>query len=435
MHISLKSVIAIALASSLYSQQSMAGNWEWGTKLGLSSNWNDNPGLAANNRNPESTFRMLGSYNAEFVRLGRNNTFVIRPRITRDYYPNDRFKDLESTDLFFPGIMRLQRPTTSWNLGYNISRQNVLSDESTVTESNVTSLNADDILYRASLSPGVLWTISPLDQISINANVSVRDYELDNTGRADGYGGVVSTSYSRAITKRQSLGFSASYGSFESERRNFVPLDTGGDPPVVVIATLQTDNTSSSNSLTADYSYRLSPTSRLNVSFGVQESNSENTNTIVETGQPIQLGPAETSFKSTTYNIGYKKEAKRGRFNLNASRRVTPATNGQPQDRYDLNFNGDIDLSARLGATWRILVFQQQNIIFSATDGELNRKTLALTSNFRLNWSINREWSVNLGYGFRQRDRQQTINATDASKATSNSISLGLTYVLKRIKK
>ena len=431
MRISLKSIIAIALASSLYCQQSMAGNWEWGTNLGLSSNWNDNPGLADNDLNPESTFRMLGSYNAEFVRLGRNNTFEFKPRITRDYYPDERFKDLESTDLFFPGSIRLRRPTTNWNLGYNLSRQNVLSDESTVTQSEVTSLNADDTLYRASLSPGVSWIVSPKDQIAINASLSVNDYELKNTGRADGYGGAVNASYSRTVTERHSLGFTASYSSFESERSVFVATD---DVPPVIL-TLQTDNTSSSESLTADYGYQLSPTSAFNVQFGAQESNSENTNTIVETGQPIQFGPAKTSFKSTTYNIGYKKTTKRGGFNLNASRRVTPATNGQPQDRYDVRFNGDIDLSARLGATWRINVSQQQNIILAATEGELNRETRILVSDFTLNWSINRQWNANLGYGFRHRDRQKTINDPDGAKATSNRISLGVTYVLKRIKK
>ena len=90
-----------------------AANWNYGTRVGLSSEWNDNPALQDDRFDFDSTFKFLAVYEGDFERRDDNTTLSFRPRVTRDYYPDSQFSNLETTDFFLPGSFSLRRPTRS----------------------------------------------------------------------------------------------------------------------------------------------------------------------------------------------------------------------------------------------------------------------------------------------------------------------------------
>jgi opacity protein-like surface antigen len=412
-------------------QNVLASNWEWGSDFGLAAAWNDNPALSVRQT---STFRMVAIYNGEFSRLTPNSTLNFRPRVTRDYYPDKQFKDLQSTDFFLPGSYTLGRQRTNWNLGYNLSRQSVLSDESTLQDDgDFSQLSADDTVYRASLAPGMLWTLSLKDQINIGLTASVTDYDLEFTRRADAKGLGITGSYSRVLTTRQSIGVSASSTEFESENKTFLPTFPPTDPATAFLARI--DNDSNSESFTFDYKFQISPTSLLKLNFGLQKTGTDNSVINLETGLPIDSGLGNTSFESTKYNVEYQKNTERGKFNIQLARRVTPATNGQPQDRYEIRFIGETKLSQRLAGKWRFLASEQQNIILAETEGTLNRKNRFATAELGLSWAFTRKWSIRGNYRYRYRDRDQGINSDETTTANSNAISVSVNYKWKKIQK
>jgi hypothetical protein len=430
MCIRIKTALFALLLACACSQNALAANWEWGSDFATAANWSDNPALSDNDLDPPTTFRVVLIYNGQIERLSQGRSWVFSPRVTRDYYPDRDFADLESTDIFLPGSFRFARQRTSFSLGYNLSRQNVLSDETTISDTGGSLLNSDDTLYRASLAPGFTWVMSEKDQISLGVNFSISDYDLEFTNRADSQGGGINGSYSRSLTQRQSLGFSVNVGKFKSENKRNVFF---GFPPTLV--PVKIINESSSYNFTVDYGFSLSSTSSLGVKFGLQNSTTDNETSELDTGQVLPLGFGETEFGSTTYDISYRKTTERGEFSLVASRRIVPSSNGQPQDKYDIALRGKIKFSGRLSGRYTFSAFDQQNIIFSATDGEFNSKTRFYNADFRLNWALTRKWRLNGSYRFRQRDREAGINTNESIVGTGHQIGVGIAYLWKTIQK
>jgi hypothetical protein len=429
----LKTPAVILLLLCICQQNVLAGNWEWGSDLGLASAWNDNPTL---NSNATSTFRMVAIYNGEFSRSTPSSSINFRPKVTSDYYPDSQFQQLQSTDFFLPGSFRLTRPRTNWNLGYNLTRQSVLSDETTLADDGTLSnLNADDTVYRVSLSPGMFWTMSPKDQLSISVSLSATDYEKEFTRRADSTGGAIFASYSRSLTSRQSIGVTASTSKFDSDNETFIGIPTSPptDPPTSTATLAKIDNTSTSESLSLDYKYKLSRTSLLNISFGLQKTETDNSLINLETGLPAGPERGPSTFESTRYNIGYTKSTERGNFGITGSRSVAASANGQPQDRYEMGFSGSTKLTQRLSGSWRLSASQQQNIILAATDGTFESKNRFYSARLGLNWRISRKWSIRGNYIYRYRDQDTGINSTESITTNSNAISAGISYVWKEI--
>ena len=435
-----RQIIAVsskALAFLLVATPAFAASWDWGSSVALNAAWADNPALVNESRNPTSTFRMVAAYNGNIVRLAPSSTLQIDPRITRDYYPDSKQKDLESTDIFLPGRYSMQGQRISSFLGWNLSRQNVLSDESTISEDTGIvnpELNADDIVYRASLSPGIAWTVNQTDQLFLNFTAFATKFDLPFTNRADAIGGLGSFSYTKGFTERQSLGFSASYNQLKSDNTSFRAFILPPGTPAVVLTERIT--TASSTSFTLDYTYKLSATSALSLKAGLQSSTSEIESTIIETEPPIELPAFEQSFESSTYDISYRKFLRRGEYSLNASRRVSANVAGQPQDRYDLAFRGNLDLSSKLSTRWAFRAWQQQNII-AADAGIDGGKTLFFGADLRFNWQYTQRWSFSGLYSYQYRDQPDRIfnNVRQDGTAQSNRVTLGFNYRFKRFQR
>lgn len=419
-----------------------AAVWNYGTRVGLSSDWNDNPSLADDSFDNDSTFRFLATYDGDFERRDDNSILTFRPRVTRDYYPDSQFSNLETTDLFLPGSFNLQRPTRSWTLGFNAAQQSILSSEE-VTSQGITVglLQSNDKLTRLSLAPGLIWRLSERDELAFGLNYGLSDYDLEFTGRSDSTVVGGNTSYRRSLNERHTVGITALISSSDADRKARIPIpvDPPTNPPTIDRIELGEVITDSSSSfITADYSYALSNTSSLNLSYGLQDATTETSTSINSTGESISTGSLD--FSSTTYNVVYQTEGMRSKYSMAASRTVSlDITNGQPQDRDELRFEGEYEITERLLGSWRIIVWQQEAIALTTLDEndvpiDIRSKPKYADATARLSWTLTRKWRLTGAYQYRRRTNDQRFGDNNFNlKAVSNSISMGITYIWKEM--
>jgi hypothetical protein len=407
---------AVTLLILLTIRPAAGAEWNYGTTLGLSSNWNDNPALTNDTLETDSTFRLLATYESEFERQSDANSFNVRPRVTTDYYPDSKNSDLQATDYFFPGSFSYRRPLSSWSLGFNASQQSVLSDAETTAEQPLL-IRADDTLTRLSLTPSMAWTLSEKDEILFGLNYGISDYDFTTRADTTAIGG--NLSYSRRINERHAVGASGLISSSDSDRR-------------IRESEITTDTTSSY--ITADYDYTVTENSILSISYGAQDATTETNST--STIQDRSTGSLD--FSSSTYNITYQTELQRGNFSIAASRDVTlDITSGQPQDRYQIAFDGEYGLTEKLLGSLRILGWKQEAVAAEIIDE--NNQLLTLSSEvtyasaeLMLDWTLTRKWYLNSRYEYRWRDTDQSINEISRNlTANSNLITLGVSYKWK----
>jgi hypothetical protein len=420
-----------------------AAIWNYGTEVGLSADWNDNPALIDDNLDPDSTFRFLAVYDGEFERRDDNTILELSPRFTTDYYTDRTFSDLETTEYFLPGSFSYQQPTTVWSLGFNASQQSVLSSEES-TSQGVTSdfLQSDDTLTQFSLSPGVNWRLSERDELLFNLSYSLNDYNLDFTNRTDSTTVGVNTSYRRSLNERHTVGITGFANSTDADRKARIRV-----PPTFEFEEGKLDIDSSSNFITADYTYAVNETSSLRMSYGLQEATTETITRINSTGATSSTG--ELTFSSTTYNIGYVREGPRSTYSITAVRSVTlDITTGQPQDRDQITFDGDYKFTERLSGGWELTTWQQEPLALVVLD-ENNQETRISSkpkyadAEVRLSYNITRKWFLTGRYEYRWRSNDQQFRIPDPDgniitldqdlKATSSNITIGITYLWKEL--
>lgn len=419
-----------------------AAVWNYGTQLGLSSDWNDNPALADDTFNPESTFRFLASYDGDFERRSYDKILSFSPRVTTDYYTDSQFRKLQATNLFLPGNFSIQRPTRQWTLGFNASQQNVLSNEESTAQGGAALglLESDDTVTQLSLSPGLTWLLSEQDELSITLNYDVTDYDLDFTNRTDSssIGGVLS--YRRSLNERNTVGITAFYSSSDADRKARVPVGVipPTDPPTFQIEEGKVDIDSSSSFVTADYTYALNELSSLRLSYGLQEATTESVTSINSTGARRSTG--ELTFDSTTYNIEYSTEGPRSNFSIAAVRTVTlDITSGQPQDRDEARFRGDYRITNRLIGSWRITYWQQEPVALVVLDENnlpinFRNEQKYIEAETSLSWSLTTKWYLDGRYQYRQRTTDQTFGNRNLDlEAVSNNITFGIRYIWKEL--
>ena len=458
---------ALSLAAMLGCWSAQAASpWDYSARASLNANYNDNPTLQSDNsaRSQVDFLRFLASYEMDIERLSDRSTFIFNPRITRDYYPDSDFEDLQNTDIFLRGSTSWQNPRTSWSLTFQADRQNILSNENTVAEGGDNVLNpfrADDIQYTYALSPSFSWVISDKDQVTFGVSGRVVDFDLDYTGRSDFETVNANVSYRRGLTQKQSLGFSGFIGFQDSEGincREDLETPPQGVPPdfnygaqfdaclpenpnpanrrfVNAINTNETDNVS----LTADWQYLWTRNTSIVGRFGWQRADStqeirdsngktliyefDGTSLVVPT-VPIEI--AETEFSSTTYDISINNNGKRTNTTLTLRRGVTPSQRGTPQDRYQINLNTQYEFSSRLTGELRLQAFSQESIFIAGDDDLENLERIRFFSvAANLSRSISRNWSTSGNCRFRQRRRNDTAKGFDCR--------IGVSYIFKRI--
>lgn len=454
-----------------------ASAWDWDAKLSLGGNYNNNPTLNSDQTRTTELFRFIAAYQMEIERYSQGNSLTFSPRITRDYYPDRTKSDLESTDLFLRGNYNHINPTNSYGLSFNISRQNVLSSDTTVLEGSdrTNSFRADDILYSFGLSPRAIFDITQRDQLLLSANVNFRRFELDYSGRSDYDSAALSGSYSHQLDNKQKIGFSAFYNLGRSEGINcrtdtywlagnkYLPfeatpppisencLDPSLDPGLFndFILDAINENESDGLNLTLDYNINLSPTLAVRASVGIQNTSSTltikdaNGSTILIDGNTCDpniditvcqpLFESTTDFSSTSYNFALTKKTEKTDYAVTASRSVSQSQLGTPQDRYNIRFNAKTQFTSRFNTDFNFRASRQQSIILAAEDSsESELFRYYYQAQVKFSYSLQRQWSVSGSYRFQYRDNDRIGGGSLTSQGSS--VGLSMNYKFKRKK-
>ena len=438
-----------------------ADGWEYGSRAALTLNTDDNPTLIADEivvgidpdtgeeiteDRRESIFRFLAYYEFELQNQTANRSFNIRPRVSRDYFPDREDSDLENFAYNVPGFYSITGQTTRFNLGFSARQDQAISNDINA-EGNVQGqgFRADDIFVVYSITPTFTWTPTPNDQFFLSGSWSKQDFDLDFTGRSDFEGKGASLSYSRTLTPRQTLGLTAQINNGDLEGRNCLNVPAGVFPdnppcserPGILPGFVQTNitnkNSTDLTSFTVDYSFRITPTLEFRASIGRQ--NTETEQQIIDDDGNDALPGSEFESDNETYNIGLTKSTERSEIRFTAGRStVLQSVNGTPQDRdtYDLTIQSR--WTPKIRTILRLNYRDQQSVFFrDAEDGDIadriEQKNRFYNGELQLRYQLSRKWSAVTAYRYQQRD----IDGVNDTRATSNLFRLGFIYTFKEL--
>jgi len=434
-------LVAIAMGLSTLGAPMMAtaGGWEVDPEVTVSTRYNDNPTLQPEFFNPISALSGIAILRANISTTEANSAFELRPRIQTTYYPEKVFEELNRTDWFLNGSYNFNDALWAFTSGFSYDKQSVISSEDSdpTDPGNGGSGNffrVDDTREQFSFSPGISYRPTLRDTILLNGTFSSTDHKLDFTNRADfdTYG--LSFNYQRALSNRHSVGFFATAYTTDSSRIGAViTCDDGNFPSVcpgvpeesLILIPGEFINDSDGNSFNLSYSFDWTENTQLKLNFGRQETD-------IISGVVIPAGSIETksSFKSNQYLVGITSTRQLFDWEINASRSVQPNSNGTPSDKIQLQAQITTRHTPKLSSNIAAIGFRQtaRNAAF-ARENEFVRLDMTLT------WRINRDFSLNGTYIFRNRDPEITRfddgledNPSDNAVRKSNSFTLALRY-------
>jgi hypothetical protein len=427
---------SVVFALLLSSTQVLAGGWNYGARVGLNSNYSDNPTLADDGRESDSLFKMKASYTMDIEWSEPGRSFTIEPRVTRDYYPDRDKSELENTDYIIPGQFSVYGEKSSFNMVFDYQEQNILSSESAVLDSvATTNFRADDTITRYGIGGSYIFNATERDQIFLSANWRKSDFDLDYTGRNDNDSYIYSGSYNHSLTPRYGVGFGLNYSSFKAEGDNCLAVPVT-PPPLLSFDPCQSTQVNIKNksetdnySLTLNFSAKLTPTTTLTAKYGQQSSNSK---TSIKTADGIPFFPeTDTDQDGETYDMGLNGKFERYSYKFSARRSIKPSQTGSANNTTNLRLRQEYDFSERLKGTFSLKASERESVLRESDDTNLeNRKLRTYQADAGVNWRINRVWSVSFLYGYRHRNRDGTT-AIEESTASGNSINFGITYIIK----
>ncbi len=451
-----------AIIILLLEQSAYAAAWDWGSQVSLSGRYNDNPTLRADRLlteldpdtgelvtvaiEPESTLSTVATADLELIRATPNSSISIKPRISRNYYPDRDFSDLENTNWYLSGTGDWSRKRTRWSLSARFEDAGILSSEDTGdADTGGTTLRADDTRTKISINPGFTWTISELDQISLSSSLSTTDYDLDFTGRADADYSTASISYLRAVSARQQVGIVVGVNKNDSEKLLF------RDDPI------EFTNDTDGVSLSVDYIYNISEQLSVNARVGRQESDSDTSGAVVaadEQAAAIFLGndcrevtPTDAippgfgltqflykncvrKYKSTQYEINFTRDFERSSIRIGAAQSIIPGSTGTPQERVQISLAGEREFTEKLISRAKIIASDQETVSFD----NISSTNRNFRGELSLNWSFTKNWALGGEYIYRKRKKDgfssdtQVLSNSIESNVDSNEVGFYLRY-------
>ena len=433
----LKTLISLLL----FSEFAAAAAWDWGSQISITGRSNDNPTLVVGSEGTES---LSTTIQGNIVRATSNSNIEITPRISRSYFPDSDFKELENTDIFLGVNSNWTRPRTRFSLNLRFDDESILSSEDRFDDdAGGTSLRADDTRNRISIAPGFTWTISELDRVSINTSFSRTDHELDFTGRADTDYSVLSISYLRSISERQQLGLVAGFSRNDSEQLRLVVDFDNNTGLNFTRPSLNTNETDGAN-LNLNYVFTVSPELSLNMQVGRQESDTLTkgsaafligTDPTIFLGENCNITPTalddsgafiwfeydncRRDVSSTQYSFDITRTFAVSKLRFALLQSVFPGATGTPVERVQASVTGDHKFSEKLTGRSRLSIWDQEAITFD-NNSTTNRN---LRGEFSLDWIVSRNWAVGAEYVFRERERPSSN--VDASTITVDSNQFG----------
>jgi hypothetical protein len=451
-----------AAALLIVCNPAVGGAWDYGARVGISSNSNDNPTLRDDGEETDSLFKMVANYSMDIEWAEAGRSFALEPRVTRDYYPDRDKSELESTNFYIPGRFTFTGQRHSYGLNFDYREQNVLSSESAVLDSpDSNNFRADDTRTTYVLGINYNLILSPKDQLTLTGSYVNNDYDLDYTGRADSDGYTTLLNYNHSFSPRQRVGFGLTYATSDSEANDCLnqPPNSGVPPNEVLRqypspfldpcrsdqVNIKRKNDSDNYSATFNYSVELTPTLSLSAKYGTRKSKNStslrdangnnliletlDTGTGIFTSEPINDGDTDSS--GDTYDLSLQGTYERYDFNLGGTRRITPSQSGAPNNTTAISFAQGYEISEHLNVRLDLRGSERESVLRDGSSAP-SRKTRIIESHLRLNWRLNRSWSLGGSYRFTHRevDEAPGLGFEDRT-ASSNQLNLSINYIIK----
>jgi hypothetical protein len=393
-------------------RSALADEWIAEGRLSFGARYSDNPTMVPDVNDPESTQGTVSTAAVEFERQADNRNYSIRPRVTRNWYPDRDLKDAEHTNLYLEGSAGIAFLRSRWNIGFDVSDQGILTSEQ---DESANFLNVDDTRRSLSVTPSVTLNLTPKDQLSVNMSVTDIDFDEEFNTRFDYTSTGAGFFYNRLIDERHSLGVTAFVSRYRSETLS-MPAD-----PIVF------ENDTDGRSFTINYSYKWSETTALKLGFGEQTSDLDSRAYVRSTGIPLPFSPQTSSFSSTQYSVTVTNETEHGAWDISTSRSVNPSSTGTPVESWRVRWNYERPFTPKLTGIFR--VFWQRQEATGEALSQLRGDTRFVRTSVELSWKISRRTYLVWNYSFRQRNSESTNLEGDLVRdATSNELVFGARY-------
>lgn len=394
----------------LAGQMALADEWIAEGQLGFGARYSDNPINRPDDSNPQSTAGTTGSASVEFERQVDNKSYSLRPRVTRNWHPDRELKDAEHTNLYLNGGAGISYERSNWNVTFRASDRGILTSEQ---EDSADFLRVDDTRQELSVSPSATWHMTQKDRLTVATSFSDTDFDNEFNTRFDFKSSSISVFYNRIINARHSIGITALVNQYRSEALNN-PTD-----PVML------ENDTDGKSISVNYAYQWSETTRLTLSVGEQSSDLSSSS--VNQGAGIEIFNNNSTFESTQYNLAITNETEQGTWNFGAARSVQPSSTGTPAEKWQLSGNYEHSITPSLTGHIKVMGYRQEatGSLLSAVRGE----TKFIRMDLELSWRVSRRTSLVWEYTFRRRNPESTdFEPGLATSATSNELAFGARY-------
>jgi hypothetical protein len=379
--------ISIALACG----SAQAANWEFAPRVEAGYRYNDNYRLDL----PGSEIEVAGAEGdaALTIRtLDPRTHFEITPRIRATYFPDE--PEEESTDYYLGGLFEDKTPRRDVGIRLDLAHEDVVRSElpdpdvggdlgspGPVDSGRVIERNTRDLIQA---NPYFTYDFTQRYAMELRARYVDANYDKDFIGSQQDF---------------SDAGVSAGIVFRYSERNSLIARATG--------SRYETSFDTDAYGGELEWDTRFSPTSRMYVRVGGQQTEPEN-------------GPSETNF---TGGIGGRWDSPRNALFLDFTTTVGPVAAGTVVQRHQLRMRIDHDVSPRLALQFGGRVSRDEEVGDSNTYP--TRDYATVDAGFE--WRVLRFLAVTATYSYRWQEY-----ADEPSDRSGNGFLIGLVYEPKR---
>lgn len=358
----------------------IAGEWRFNSNIGSGLRYSDNLSLERVNPNDGFTGTLTGSGALTYERAAFEAALTGAVELS-GYSDND---DLSSVDETISLRTVFKNERGALRLGAEYRSDTILANE----DDNTGTVGRATDVETVGGSLGWEHRTSPRDTLNAGLNFSTRAYE--DPGRIDYAFYQASASWSHAISETLHGKTSLTAGRFE-----------------------EADGTKESNTILGlrfGVAYDASRRVKFDASFGPR---------LVLVDDPAPGADDELWGYGADVSVDYDvDDVTRVRFTL--GRNVEPSGAGLVTDRDRIRFFAERDLSGQLSANISIAYVMSDFEDAPSAD----RVETSLTIEPALNWKLAPDWSLKIGYQYRQQEFEL------GDEADSNSVRVGLSYRL-----
>ena len=397
--------LALICASSSIHYDAHAA-WETVPELSLFAETDDNILM-------DSTAEQSGSRTAldALVRLSNFNergNIYIEPRVVTDAYTADDTKQFESDDVFFEAGGEHRSQTIDVGFRSSYSERNILNSEFEDLDpgdpdaepgDDFTDPDTGRLLFFSEtrelfdMRGNIDFRFSERNRFRLEAARQDVAYSGTQSGvRSDYDNNTVSLAMIRRIDERNTVSARVFTSEFYADDR---------------------DNTTDSVGVEGTFSRPLAPTWTLNLSAGVQRSEYDYLGST--------LVRVENATTNSTFSMGFTKRAERTRWDLRFGQRVQPNGNGFLAVRDEVRGTLTYEFSPRLTGQFGALFSQTETLDDARAQDNRDYSRIGMG----VEWAIKETLFFVVGY---ERINQDFTNDLTTQEATSNMLSLGVTY-------